>query len=294
VRYEILHKTEYEYDNAVSVSHHLVRLTPRELPHQRPLQHHLETVPQPALTHSRLDYFGNPLTSITLEGPHRQLSVTARSVVEVVPPVRPASDQTGAWEGVRDLCCGAASAAAQDACEFVFPSSRVSRRPEFADYASSSFPAGQPVLAGGVDLMHRVHHDFVFDPKATTVATPPEQFFQQRRGVCQDFAHFQIACLRSLGLAARYVSGYVETQPPPGQPKLVGADASHAWLQLWCGQAGWLDLDPTNDLLPAERHITLAWGRDFTDVSPLSGVLLGSGRHRLTVAVDVTPLQFCR
>jgi transglutaminase-like putative cysteine protease len=138
--------------------------------------------------------------------------------------------------------------------------------------------------------MHRIHRDFQFDPQATTVATPLEQVFEQRSGVCQDFAHLQIACLRAIGLPARYVSGYLETTPPPGKPKLTGADASHAWVQLWCADAGWIDLDPTNDLLPAERHITLALGRDFADVSPLRGVLVGSGSHHLTVAVDVTPI----
>jgi len=150
--------------------------------------------------------------------------------------------------------------------------------------------ASRPVLEAAVDLMQLIHDDFKFDPQATTVATPLEQVFRARRGVCQDFAQLQIACLRAMGLPARYVSGYLETLPPPGKPKLLGADSSHAWLQLWCGEAGWVDLDPTNNLLPTERHITVAWGRDFADVSPLRGVLVGSGTHQLQVAVDVTPL----
>ena len=288
VRYQIIHKTVYDYDNPVSVSHHLVRMTPRELPRQHFMQREMLGEPKPNLSTSHEDYFGNTVTFITVEEPHRRLLLTAKSEVEVTAPQPPES--TPPWESVRELCRGSTLNAAREACEFAFPSTLVPRSPEYANYAGESFPNGRPLLDAALHLMGRIHKDFKFDAKATTVATPLEQVFRQRRGVCQDFAHLQIACLRSLGLSARYVSGYLETLPPPGKPKLIGADASHAWLQLWCGDAGWIDIDPTNNTLPGERYITLAWGRDYTDVSPLRGVLTGSGRHQLNVAVDVLPL----
>jgi transglutaminase-like putative cysteine protease len=290
LRYSISHKTVYQYANAVSVAHHLIRLNPRPLPFQQTLDSRLTVEPVPALLSSHLDYFGNTVSFVTIEGPHRQLEVRSQCEIEVSRNSWPAPDSTPAWELVRDLCRGDHYNAAAEACEFAFSSPLVSPRRDFVDYSAPSFAAGRPLLEAAMDLMRRIHEDFKFDPQATTVATPLEQVFRQRRGVCQDFAHLQIACLRALGLPARYLSGYLETAPPPGQPKLQGADSSHAWLQLWCGEAGWIDLDPTNNLLPADRHITLAWGRDFGDVSPLRGVLVGSGTHQLRVAVDVTPL----
>lgn len=291
MRYAVSHKTIYHYNNAVSVSHHLIRLTPRQLAHQRLLNHQMRTEPTPAVMDSHCDYFGNIVNFVTIEGPHRQLSVHSECEINVVskPTVRP--ETTPAWETVRELCRGDSYNSAGNTCEFAFASPLIPLKPEFAQYAALAFPAGKPVLEAGVDLMNRIYKDFEFDPESTTVATPIEQVFRQRRGVCQDFAQLQIACLRALGLPARYVSGYLETLPPAGQPRLVGADASHAWIQLWCGEAGWIDLDPTNDLIPGERHITLAWGRDFADVSPMRGVLVGSGNHQLKVAVDVMPLE---
>lgn len=291
MRYTISHQTSYQYNNAVSVAHHLIRLKPRELPYQRTLSYQLAAVPLPALVQSHQDYFGNTVNFLTIEGPHRQLEVSSRCEVEVSRNPWPLPASTLPWETVRELCRGDVYNSATEACEFTFSSPFVSPRPDFAEYADLSFPPGRPLLEAAVDLMRRIHTDFKFDPQATTVATPLDQVFRQRRGVCQDFAHFQIACLRALGLPGRYVSGYLETAAPPGKSKLVGADSSHAWIQLWCGQPGWVDLDPTNNLLPADRHITLAWGRDFADVSPLRGVLVGSGSHQLKVAVDVTPLR---
>ena len=290
MRYAISHRTVYVYHNAVSVSHHLIRLRPRELAYQRCLKYQLSAEPAPAVMDSREDYFGNNVNFVTIEGPHCQLSITTNCEVEVTAKPAPAPAATQAWEQVRELCRGDVYNASGEACEFVFPSPLIQPRPEFAQYAAPAFSPGRPLLEAGMDLMERIHHDFTFDPEATTVATPLEQVFRQRRGVCQDFAQFHVACLRALGLPARYVSGYLETVPPPGQPKLVGADASHAWIQLWGGDSGWIDLDPTNNLLPGGRHVTLAWGRDFNDVSPLRGVLVGSGSHQLKVAVDVTPL----
>ena len=290
MRYEVTHRTSYEYDHAVSVSHHLVRLTPRELPLQQCVSHGLHVQPAPTQSHHRLDYFGNATGLLIIEGPHRDFHVTARSVVELLPARLPDAGQTLPWERVRDLCRGDRLTAALEAVEFTFNSPLVPRRGEFAEYAAATFRPGRPVLSAMFELTERIHRDFKFDAKATTVATPIETVFRERRGVCQDFAHFQIACLRSLGLPARYVSGYLETLPPPGQPRLVGADASHAWLAFFCPDFGWIDLDPTNNVSPGERHITVAWGRDFSDVSPIRGVLSGGGNHRPEVSVDVKPV----
>ena len=287
--YEVTHTTGYEYTDPVSVSYHMLRLHPRQLARQSCARHDLHIEPRPILTKTHLDYFGNQLSFVTIEGPHRELAVVSRSQVELqraaaLPLV------TSPWEAVRDLFRGDQPPGPVDACEFVYGSPLVRPQPEFADYAQASFSPGRPVLEAVLDLTARIHRDFKFSPKATTVATPLEQVFKTRRGVCQDFAQLEIACLRSLGIPARYVSGYIETQPPPGQPRLVGADASHAWVGFYCPEAGWLDIDPTNNSMPSTHHITVAWGRDYSDVSPVRGVLLGSGEHSLKVAVDVVPL----
>lgn len=291
MRYSISHTTTYEYNQPVSVSHHLLRLKPRDRAFQRTRKFNLSSEPAPAVLESHLDYFGNAVSFLTVEGAHRQLTVTSECEVEVESTPAVQATATPAWEVVRDLCHTDSYAACGEAGEYCFPSDLIVLRTEYRDYALPTLAAGRPVLEAAVDLMGRIHSDFVFDSQSTTVATPLEKVFKQRRGVCQDFAHFQIACLRAMGLPARYVSGYLETVPPPGQPKLVGADASHAWVQLWCGEIGWVDLDPTNNLLPQDNHITLAFGRDFADVSPLRGVLVGSGTHHLKVAVDVNRLD---
>jgi transglutaminase-like putative cysteine protease len=183
------------------------------------------------------------------------------------------------------------SPAGLDAYQFAFESPRIRMRPEFASYALESFTPGRPMQEALFDLMARIHNDFRFDSKSTNVRTPPEEAFRKRRGVCQDFAHVQIACLRSINLAARYVSGYLRTYPPPGKPRLVGADASHAWVSAYCPGSGWLDVDPTNNVVPSDGHVTLAWGRDYGDVSPLHGLVLGGGAHTLKVAVDMEPIE---
>jgi transglutaminase-like putative cysteine protease len=203
---------------------------------------------------------------------------------------RPDFAQSPAWEKVRDSICTDHTAEGLAACQFTFDSRRASSKPELGDYALESFPAGRPLLEAVSDLTTRIHQDFRFDTKATEVNTPVETVFEKRRGVCQDFSHLQIACLRSLGLSARYVSGYLRTYPPKGKPRLVGADASHAWCAAWCPVTGWVDFDPTNNCIPHDGHITVAWGRDYSDVSPIHGVLLGGARHTLHVGVDVMPL----
>ena len=287
MRFEIRHLTAYEYDHEVSLSHHLARLTPRELGPQHCLTHRIETTPTAASTSTHIDHFGNAATFLTIESPHRRLEITAHSILEVGTIALVPAEETPLWESIRDQFNAETERAPAYVAEFVFPSPLLPQLDELAEYAQPSFPVGRTILAGAKDLCARIHQEFSFDPRATTVGTSLEEFFRNRRGVCQDFAHLMIGCLRALGLPARYISGYLETAPPTGQVKLVGADASHAWVAVWCGAAGWQDLDPTNNVQPTERHLTLAWGRDFADVSPVHGVVVGGGNHRLLVAVDV-------
>ena len=289
--YRVLHETTYDYADPVSVSHHVLRLTPRNLPSQTSRAAAISIFPAPptpALSHT--DYFGNAVTSFTLQEPHTRLTVQASSELEVHPVEAPSFAGSPAWEEVRENLPEDHSGNGLTAYQYVFDSLRIRASPALAAYAQLSFPAGQPLLEGALDLTRRIHEEFHFDSKATEVNTPVETVFLKRRGVCQDFSHLQIACLRSLGLAARYVSGYLRTQPPPGRPRLVGADASHAWCSAWCPKLGWIDFDPTNNCVPSDGHITVAWGRDYSDVSPIHGVLLGGARHTLHVGVDVMPL----
>jgi transglutaminase-like putative cysteine protease len=289
--YEVRHQTAYDYETDVSLSHHIAHLTPRTTNSQQCLDHRLEFTPKPTTNASHADHFGNQSTFLTVEGAHRRLEVIALTRVEISPPNLPAPEETPAWETVLDLCSGDSLNPPMDAVEFVFGSPLAPRRTDLADYARPSFTRRRPILAGAIDLCNRVHADFAFDTEATTVMTTVQDFFKVRRGVCQDFAQLMIGCLRSIGLPARYVSGYLETLPPPGKPKLVGSDASHAWISVWCGEHGWIDLDPTNNVLPSSRHITTAWGRDYGDVTPLRGILVGGGSHKLTVSVDVKHLE---
>lgn len=288
--YEVNHSTRYEYQGSVSVAHHLAHLSPRTTPRQTCFSQTLTIDPVPGALTTRPDYFGNSASLFTIAAAHKYLDVAFRSRVAVAPAFIPESHESPTWENIRGLCRGDRSGLSLEAMEFVHDSPRVRIDMNYAQYAGPSFTPGRPVMDAVIDLTRRIHKDFAFDPKATSVSTTVEEFFQTRRGVCQDLAHLQIACLRSLGLPARYVSGYLETDPPPGQTKLVGADASHAWISFYCPGIGWIDVDPTNNCLPSLRHITVAWGRDYSDVSPLRGVLLGGGKHILTVSVDVNAL----
>jgi transglutaminase-like putative cysteine protease len=288
--FDIHHTTSYDYHSPVTVAHHLLRLTPRRMARQLPLEHSLELLPGAAAQHLHTDYFGNEVAFVAIEGAHRQLRVAARSRVAIAPAFIPDPSETPPWEKVRHLCRTDRSKPVLEASEFTFASALVPVEPVFRAFAEQCFSPGRLLLEAVLALSDRIHHEFTFDATATTVSTPVPQVLEQRRGVCQDLAHLMIACLRSLGLPARYVSGYLETLPPPGQPKLIGADASHAWIAFFCPGLGWIDVDPTNNLLPSMQHITLAWGRDYSDVSPVRGVLIGGDEHTLRVGVDVTAL----
>jgi len=289
--YRVKHRTTYEYDEPVSTSYHALCLTPRTLSHQKCHWSKLAMDPSPGFSNDSSDYFGNVVVLFTLQEPHQQLTVEASSEVEVLAKTLPEPGETPAWEQALDLLAGHLGPESLEACQFRFESSQVRCANQFADYARVSFTAGTPLLVAVLDLTARIHRDFKYDTTATSVTTPVEKVFEERRGGCQDFAHLQIACLRSLGLAARYVSGYLQTFTPPNRERLVGSDASHAWVSIYCPGTGWIDLDPTNNLVPSTSHITLAWGRDYNDVSPIRGVIQGGGQHELTVAVDVTPIS---
>ncbi|WP_411827085.1 transglutaminase family protein [Luteolibacter sp. AS25] len=292
MRYSLTHTTRYKYEGAVTVSHHLARLAPRFLPGQRCPWHILEIKPEPVGRSVHNDAYGNVTTYFECEGSHTELEVTARSLVQVLPTATPDPASTPAWETIREDTSGDRLNLSTEAGAFRFASPIVPVGQEFAEYARPDFTPGRPILQATVALMNRIFTEFEFNPAATDVATPVIEVLQKKAGVCQDFAHLMLACLRSLSLPARYVSGYLETKPPAGQARLVGADASHAWVSVYCGEnAGWIDADPTNNILPSERHITVAWGRDFSDVSPLRGVTLGAGGQTLAVEVDVEPID---
>ena len=288
--YAVSHTTNYLYTEPVSLCHNLVHLRPRPLPRQVCHQSQLIVQPEPRTLQSQMDYFGNPMTLFTIQEPHRKLSITAKHRIEVTPSDPLRLLDTPSWEQVRDLMKTARAPAFLEAYQFVFDSHYVQRSTEFIAYAASSFTPGRPLLDAVMHLTHRIHREFRYDAKATSLTTPVREVLLHRHGVCQDFAHLQIGCLRSLGLAARYVSGYLQTKPPPGREKLIGSDASHAWLSAFCPGTGWVDFDPTNNMMPAEQHVTVAWGRDYDDISPVKGVILGGGIHTMTVAVDVAPI----
>ena len=289
--YQVRHITRYVYEADVTMSQHILRLTPRDLPRQRRLEHELQIEPAPSGRSHHTDYFGNAVETLTIEHSHSTLRVESSSQVEVSSAELPPPKETVAWDvyAVRpgeDITAG--ELAVQ---EFLFDSPLVRQHADLLDYSRPSFPKDRPVVEAVLDLTARIFADFKFDPKATTVATPLKDVLRLRRGVCQDFAQLQVGCLRSMGLPARYVSGYLETIPSPGKDKLVGADASHAWVSFFCPGVGWIDVDPTNNLFPSDRHITVAWGRDYSDVSPIRGVILGAGGHELKVSVDVTRIS---
>ncbi len=293
----VTHETRYEYAPPVETAQHLAHLKPLATDSQRLVSHKLAIEPPPAQRGERPDLYGNTRAFFALESTHDRLVVTAESVVETsVPVLSPAVARDLPWETVRERFRFRKDASFDAASEFVFPSPYVPRHDDFAAYARASFVPGRPTFDVAMDLTERMYEDFAYDADSTEINTPAVEALAQRKGVCQDFAHIMIACFRTLGLPARYVSGYLLTQPPPGQPRLVGADASHAWVSVYLpgedngSPGGWADFDPTNGRQPGEDYVTLAIGRDYSDVSPMRGVLHGGARHTLSVGVTVQPV----
>ncbi|HWY96746.1 MAG TPA: transglutaminase family protein [Steroidobacteraceae bacterium] len=291
VRYRVRHQTVYHYGGDVAHSHQLLHLSPRDLANQSCHSRSIALDPEPSTRREDVDAFGNFVTRLEYDLPHDRLEVVAEVGVEVT-KVRDATDsESAAWEEVRGALNYSGrpmSAVHLDACRFRMESSYVRIKQTFSDYAADCFAQGRPLLLAAEDLMHKIHRDFSYAPGATSISTSVSEAFTARRGVCQDFAHIMLACLRSRDLAARYVSGYLRTTPQPASDAaLLGADASHAWVSVFCPPYGWVDFDPTNDVRVGTDHIVIAWGRDFGDVSPLRGVIVGGGRHRLSVRVSV-------
>jgi transglutaminase-like putative cysteine protease len=286
MQFDVTHRTCYRHPEGMSIAHHVARVTPRVTGTQQVQRYNLEIDPAPSMVRQREDYFGNRTHYVAVEGVHRELVFTASSRVMVAAPALPVAESTPPWEMVAARYWEQQSGHWSEV-EFTLNSPLIQRKSEHADYARAAFPTGRPVLEGVLALVRQIYQDFIFDPTATTVATPLSAVFRSRRGVCQDFAHLLLGCLRGLGLPARYMSGYLETTVPTGMDRLVGADASHAWVSAFIPGHGWVDVDPTNNLLVGDRHITVAWGRDYSDVSPVRGVVVGSGTHTMDVAVDV-------
>jgi len=292
VDYTITHTTRYAYTSPVSVCQNVVALTPRDDGRVHCWVHRLRIRPGPINTHRRTDYFGNILTVFSIDESHDELMISAISRVTVQSPAPMPSEKDARWEVVRQDLSLKVNPEWHQASRFLFNSPRVERRAEYAEYALQSFQPGTSVLMAALDLAGRIQRDFTYDTKATETHTPTEIAFSIRKGVCQDFAHIMIACLRSIGIPARYVSGYLRTIPPLGKPRLVGADQSHAWVAVYCGQElGWIELDPTNNCSCGMDHIPVAWGRDYSDVVPVRGAYLGGGESTIGVSVDVVPQE---
>ncbi|WP_434515755.1 transglutaminase domain-containing protein [Dechloromonas sp. ARDL1] len=294
VRYHVLHETRYDYGSQVSLSQQQLHLSPRILAWQQVVEQCVDIDPKPSWRRDGLDAFGNPVTWVAFHAPHDSLLIRSVMSVAVEPHLPQDLADSLPWEAVRDQLAYDSSApapAALDAARFLFESPHVRVKHELATYAADCFPPERPLLLAVQALMDKIFREFTFDPEATTVSTPVLEVLANKRGVCQDFAHLMIGCLRAMGLAARYVSGYLLTRPPPGKPRLIGADASHAWVSVYApgSEHGWVDFDPTNNLLPDTEYITLSFGRDFSDISPLRGIILGGGGAEPEVAVTVFP-----
>ena len=302
MNYKIIHKTEYSYTYPVNLCYNEARLTPRHHVHQQCKDSQFVVHPEPKECLQRRDFFGNTVYYFTIQQPHDRLTVTVTSRVTVKGRAlqrnfsearhhggtlqRTSAAEHVSWEEAHHQLHTDSNPEILEMRQYVLNSPMIPAMPELHAYAKKSFTTGRSLLEAVEDLSTRLYTDFTYDPGFTTVATPLGDVMTHRRGVCQDFAHLGIGCLRALGFAARYVSGYIETNPPPGQEPLSGADASHAWFSVYLPQLGWVDFDPTNNQMPTDQHISVAWGRDYTDVTPLKGVVFGSGTHALSVSVD--------
>ena len=291
MRYAIRHRTTYRYAVAVDVAHHLAHLRPRATPAQTVLSDEVLIEPAPMHIGEHVDHFGNRAAIFAIDRPHDEFDIESRAVVEVTAPAPVDAKATPAWQSLRDALVADGFPLAVEAAEFIHPSPLVPHLAAADDYARQIFSPGRPIVAAALALTEAINRDFAYEAGVTDTSTDLATVFSQRAGVCQDLAHAQIACLRAMGLAARYVSGYIRTYPRAGRAQLRGADASHAWVALWCGeQLGWVQFDPTNNCMIGEEHVVVAWGRDFSDVSPVRGVILGGGAHTLEVQVELTPI----
>lgn len=288
MKYQIQHVTTYKYSDKVSLTQNHARLTPLNTAQQRRIKASVKIIPEPDYQTEFKDYFDNTVTVFEIPTLHEEMQVIATSEVEIQgSPLQGLFSHTMSWETVRDQIRFPIDKTMLNAQFFSIPTRLTNANKAIVDYTLTSFKPNRPIVESCDDLMHRIFSDFTFDPAFSTINTPVSHVFEHKRGVCQDYAHLTLACLRSIGLAARYVSGYIETIPPPGQEKLTGADATHAWVALFVPSFGWIDYDPTNNLKPYDQHVTLAVGRDFADITPLKGIMFGGGNQILDVSVDM-------
>lgn len=287
--YKVQHKTTFSYERDVTLSQQLLRLTPRESANQQVLSPSVLIDPPPMVRHQSNDYFGNQLIRMSLQESHRRLAIHANSTIVVNPPDAFDLELSAPWETVVDAVRKPLTRDAALAAGFCFPSPYVDVPSGINELIHDIFTPERPILSAAMALTSRIYTEFAYRGGVTDIWTPVKTVLEKRQGVCQDFAHLQIAAIRSLGLPVRYVSGYLLTHPAPGEPRLVGADESHAWLSVWTPDLGWVDFDPTNNSIPRHEHILLAWGRDYGDVSPIKGFIVGGGAHKLKVSVDVAP-----
>lgn len=289
--FDVSHKTHYRYTHPVIQSQHLIHMSPRPVARQTIRNHSLIVEPAPALRYDGVDALGNTVLILDIERPHKELVIHARTTIETHPAADIDPLATTPWDQLDAHFQRGANGLPLDVILYRCASRLTTATREIADYARVSFTPGRPVLDAAIALSNRIFAEFKFDNTATDLSTPIGVVLRERRGVCQDFAHLALACLRAMRVPSRYVSGYILTHPPPGQPRLQGADASHAWLSIWSPEFGWVDLDPTNGIIVSDEHITIAYGRDYDDISPISGVLLGGGDHDVSVGVDVIPIE---
>jgi transglutaminase-like putative cysteine protease len=289
--YTVRHRTTYRYRQDVAYSRLVAHLAPRHTPRQQALNFVVQALPEPMERFERTDFFGNPTDWFTIDEPHDVLDILAESQVRVGTPPELDADAALSWENARRMFEFPADPPALEALQYTFDTPLTAGNAEVVAYAARSFTRGRSLLSCVLELNSRIHADFRYDKDATDTRTTVERVFELRAGVCQDLAHAGLAAVRAMGLAARYVSGYLLTHPPPGRERLIGADASHAWFSVWIPPFGWVDVDPTNDVVPGNEHITLAWGRDYGDVAPIHGIITGGSEHEVDVAVDVVPLR---
>ena len=288
MNYHVEHVTRYRYAGNVPIGYNRLNLTPRNTPNQRCLKSEITVAPVTGqFNQQMIDYFGNEVHFFSVEDPHDSLEIIASSDVQITPALPPVQESTPPWETVCDELRACRNSEALDALQYVFASPQTPCSEDLREYALVSFTPGRPIVEAGADLTRRIFDDFEYDPTATTVATPISEVLENRRGVCQDFAHLEIGCLRSIGLAARYVSGYIAPRRTKEDKQMVGAYASHAWVSIYAPGHGWLDLDPTNNMIPSSEHITIGWAREYADISPVRGIILGGGDQLLEVSVDI-------
>jgi transglutaminase-like putative cysteine protease len=292
LEYQVTHITEYEYFLPIAICHNIAKLIVRDSAHQRTISTNIKISPQPARQTEYLDFFGNKVLYFAIQQEHKKLTVSIQSIIEknIEIPKQTNLYNDLQWKQIREQLFELRTEHIE-ARQFIAETDFTKASEEILNYALVSFLPERSFYDASKELMQRIYTDFEFKPGATNVATPIEEVMKDRKGVCQDFAHIAIACIRSVGLPARYVSGYIETVAPAGKEKLFGVDASHAWYAIYIPNTGWIDFDPTNNMIPGQQHIAIGWGRDYADITPLKGVILSSGKHKLTVSVDVRKIK---